>query len=113
MVDGVELVLIPGTGGAAFYGVDDPLDQAWTDERLTGHPWACFGQPLRLSNEAALAGIPQYHIVCSSTLVGRDPKMIRLAEAEGRLWSVDTGHDLMITEPQFVADALLEIARRE
>ena len=32
------------------------------------------------------------------------------ARADGRLWSVDTGHDLMITEPQAVTDALLEIA---
>jgi hypothetical protein len=32
------------------------------------------------------------------------------ARAAGRLWDIDTGHDLMITEPQAVADALLEIA---
>jgi pimeloyl-ACP methyl ester carboxylesterase len=109
-VDGVELVLMPGPGAAAFYGVDDPEDQAWMDERFTGHPWACFEQPLRLANEDALAAIPQFHIVCASTLATRDPDMIRQAQTEGRLWSVDTGHDLMITEPQFVADALMEIA---
>ena len=28
----------------------------------------------------------------------------------GRLSDIDTGHDLMITEPQAVTDALLEIA---
>ena len=32
------------------------------------------------------------------------------ASEAGRLWSVDTGHDLMITEPKAVADVLLEIA---
>jgi hypothetical protein len=32
------------------------------------------------------------------------------ARAAGRLWDIDTGHDLMITEPRAVADALLEIA---
>ena len=32
------------------------------------------------------------------------------ARAEGRFWEIDTGHDLMITEPVAVADALLEIA---
>ena len=32
------------------------------------------------------------------------------ARAEGRLWTIDTGHDLMITEPGLVTDALLEIA---
>ena len=41
---------------------------AWMDERLTGHPWECFEQPLDLTNEAALWAIPQYHIVCTSTL---------------------------------------------
>jgi hypothetical protein len=32
------------------------------------------------------------------------------ARAEGRLWDIDTGHDLMITEPEAVTDALLTIA---
>ena len=44
VVDGVELVLLPATGAAAFYGVTDPSDVAWMDERLTGHPWRCFEQ---------------------------------------------------------------------
>jgi hypothetical protein len=32
------------------------------------------------------------------------------ARAAGRLWDIDTGHDLMITEPEAVADALLKVA---
>ena len=32
------------------------------------------------------------------------------AAAPGRLWEIDTGHDLMITEPQAVAAALLQVA---
>ena len=32
------------------------------------------------------------------------------ARAAGRLWEIDTGHDLMITEPRAVADALLQVA---
>ena len=31
------------------------------------------------------------------------------ARAEGRLWEIDTGHDLMITEPERTADALLQV----
>ena len=34
------------------------------------------------------------------------------ARSAGRLWDIDTGHDLMITEPGLVANALLEIAAR-
>ena len=111
VVDGVELVLLPGVPDAAtLYGVTDPADLAWMAERLTAHPWKCFEQPLRLTNEAALRAIPQYHIVCTSTLATRDPELMGQARAAGRLWDIDTGHDLMITEPRAVADALLEIA---
>ena len=62
-------------GAAAFYGVTDPDDLAWMDERLTGHPWRCFEQKLELTNEDALWAIPQYHIVCTSTLA--DPRSRR------------------------------------
>ena len=110
VVDGVELVLLPAPGAGAFYGVTDPDDLAWMDERLTGHPWACFAQPLVLTNEDALWALPQFHIVCESTLSTRDTRLIDAARDAGRLWTIDTGHDLMITEPDFVAGALEEIA---
>jgi len=113
VVDGVELVLLPGAGAAAFYGVTDLDDQAWMDARLTGHPWACFEQKLVLTDEKALWAIPQYHIVCSSTVATRDPELMAGARAAGRLWEIDTGHDLMVTEPQAVAQALCEVAADE
>ncbi|MGP0031180.1 MAG: alpha/beta fold hydrolase [Acidimicrobiales bacterium] len=111
IVDGVELVLLPSPAAGLFYGVTDPADLAWMAERLTGHPWRCFEQPLDLTNEQALWAIPQFHIVCTSTLATREPRLVAEARAEGRLWDFDTGHDLMITEPQKVAEALLEVAR--
>jgi pimeloyl-ACP methyl ester carboxylesterase len=110
-VNGVELVLLPAPGAGAFYGVTDPDVAAWMDERLTGHPWACFEQKLTLTNEDALWAIPQYHIVCTSTLATRDPAPIERARAEGRLWDIDTGHDLMLTEPKWVAETLMEVAK--
>lgn len=112
VVDGVELVLLPAPGAAAFYGVTDPADQAWMDARLTGHPWRCFETPLRLTNEDALWSIPRNHIVCTSTLATRSRALMDEARAQGRLWAIDTGHDLMVTEPEAVTRALLEIAAR-
>jgi pimeloyl-ACP methyl ester carboxylesterase len=108
-VDGVELVLLPSPEAGMFYGVTDPVDLAWMAHKLTGHPWRCFEQPLTLTNEEALWSIPQFHIVCTSTLATRDAQMMAKARAEGRLWDIDTGHDLMITEPEKVASALLEV----
>jgi pimeloyl-ACP methyl ester carboxylesterase len=112
IVDGVELVLLPAEGAGLFYGVTDPVDLAWMDERLTGHPWRCFEDKLVLQDEDAVWALSQFHIVCDANLLSRDPRIIEPARAEGRLWTIDTGHDLMITEPEFVADALMEIAAR-
>jgi pimeloyl-ACP methyl ester carboxylesterase len=111
VVDGVELVLFPDADAVRYYGVTDPDDHAWMVERLTPHPWKCFEQALVLTDEAALSNIPQFHIVCTSTLATRDPVLMSNARASGRLWEIDTGHDLMITEPEAVADALLQVAR--
>jgi pimeloyl-ACP methyl ester carboxylesterase len=110
VVDGTELVLLPAPGAGAFYGVTDPDDLAWMDDKLTGHPWKCFEQTLRLEHEDALWAIPQYHIVCTENLRTRDKDLMTRARAEGRFWEIDTGHDLMITEPDAVTAALVEIA---
>jgi pimeloyl-ACP methyl ester carboxylesterase len=108
--NGVELVLLPSPDAGLLYGVTDPADLAWMAERLTGHPWKCFEQKLDMLDETAFTKIPQYHIVCTSTLATRDPELMEGARGAGRLWDIDTGHDLMITEPQKVADALLVVA---
>jgi pimeloyl-ACP methyl ester carboxylesterase len=109
VVDGIELVLLPAPDAGVLYGVTDPDDLAWMADRLTGHPWTCFEQRLELTNEAALWAIPQYHIVCTSTLATRDKALMERARSEGRLWDIDTGHDLMITEPEKTAEALLQV----
>jgi pimeloyl-ACP methyl ester carboxylesterase len=109
VVDGVELVLFPGTDPMNFYGVKDPALVEWMRPKLTPHPWKCFEQKLLLQNEAAMRRIPETHIVCTETLPFRDVEAIR-ARAEGRLWDVDTGHDLMITEPEAVAEMLLRLS---
>jgi pimeloyl-ACP methyl ester carboxylesterase len=110
VVDGVELVLLPSPDAGRMYGVTDPDDLAWMASRLTGHPWKCFEEKLELLDQSEFSKIPQYHIVCASTLATRDPRLMAEARAAGRLWDIDTGHDLMITEPQKVTEALLAVA---
>jgi len=109
VVDGIELLLYPGTDPMSFYGVTDPQQIEWMKPKLTPHPWKCFEQPLVLENEAAMRKIPQTHIVCTSTLATRDVPALKAA-SQGRVWDVDTGHDLMISEPEAVADLLLRVA---
>ena len=110
VVDGVELVLFPGTGPLPTYGLTDPDDIAWLTERITPHPWNSIEQPLALSSDDAVAGIPQSQIVATPELAHLYPERIEPAVAAGRIWYIETGHDLMISEPQAVADALLTLS---
>lgn len=112
VVNGVELVLYPNEHILAAYGVTDPDTVAWMMPKLTPHPWACFEQKLVLANDNALQAIPQSHIICTSTKSGRDIAGLN-AQSEGRVWDIDTGHDLMITQPGAVADLLLKVAGLE
>src|ERR1700733_5467930 len=110
VVDGMELVLLPASDAGLLYGVTDPADLAWMAERLTAHPWKCFEQPLDLRNEDELWAIPQYRIVCTSTLATREKALLDRAREQGRLWDIDTGHDLMITEPENGTRAVVQVA---
>jgi hypothetical protein len=94
VVDGVELVLWPGTEPIPHYGLTDPGDIAWTTPKLIPHPYRCFEQPLRLTH---------------ATLSHRDPARMAKVSAAGRLWDIDTGHDLMISEPAAVATLLKQL----
>jgi pimeloyl-ACP methyl ester carboxylesterase len=106
--DGIELVLIPEKTPPQFYGVTDPADIAWMQARLSPHPWACFEQPLRLENEAALWSIPQTHLICASTRESRASSLC--GNYRGPIHECNTGHDLMVTEPDWVAEQLLAIS---
>jgi hypothetical protein len=78
--------------------------------RLTPHPWKCFEQPLRLRDQAAVDRIPRTHINCSSSLRVRQGEALERVLDADRVWEIDTGHDLMLTEPEAVASMLLRLA---
>jgi hypothetical protein len=109
IIDGVEMCLFPSDETIRHYGVVDPHTLDWMRERLTPHPWRCFEQPLTLTNQAALQQIPQSHISTTMFLSLRDVDGLR-AKADDRVWDIDTGHDLMITEPKKVAKLLDRVA---
>ncbi|MFT3968033.1 MAG: alpha/beta hydrolase [Sphingobium sp.] len=111
VVEGTELVMFPFPGMAAFFGVTDPEDAAWLEARLTPHPWKCFDQPLRLHNGDAARRVRRTNINCTPSLQSSPPEA-RARQLDGeRNFEIDTGHDLMVTEPRAVADMLLEVAR--
>ncbi|CAN7395540.1 alpha/beta hydrolase [Phenylobacterium sp. LjRoot219] len=110
MIDGVEVVLGPDAAATRQVGSQDDAIRAWKARRQTPHPWISFAQPLRLTNAAALARIPRTNINCTSTLAMRPKDKVQRALTADRVWEIDTTHDLMITEPQRVAEMLLSLA---
>lgn len=110
-VGGAELVMWPMPGMAAFFGIMDPADAAWTEAKLTPHPWKCFTQPLRLVNGDIAVQLRRTNINCTQSLRSSEQQGTTRQTEGGRNYEIDTGHDLMITEPQKVADMLLEIAK--
>jgi pimeloyl-ACP methyl ester carboxylesterase len=108
-IDGVEMCLFPSDETLPYYGVLDPQTLNWMRERLTPHPWRCFEQPLKLTDPVALQAIPQSHISTTMFLSLRNVDRLR-EKADGRVWDIDTGHDLMITEPHKVAEYLGRVA---
>ena len=110
VVDGVELVLFPDSPSIRHLGVTDPEDFAWMVSKITPHPWKCFTQKLRLRDEAAVRRIHRTSINCTQILAVRDEESRARALDADLLFEIDTGHDLMITEPRAVADMLLQAA---
>jgi pimeloyl-ACP methyl ester carboxylesterase len=110
VIDGVELVMWPNDDMVAAMGVTDPTDVATLRAKMVPHPWLAFAEPLRLQNGDAAWTIPRSNINCTMNLrnsAGAD----RARQVDGqRNFEIDTGHDLMMTEPDKVTAMLLEIA---
>jgi hypothetical protein len=109
VVDGVEMCMYLDNKTIPYYGVTDPDQVAWMTARLTPHLWKCFEQPLVLANEAAVAKIPQSYI-CTTMFINARPVDTLKEKAGGRFWELDTGHDMMITAPKWVAEKLTLVA---
>jgi pimeloyl-ACP methyl ester carboxylesterase len=110
IVDGCELVMWPSAEVVEMMGVVEAKDAAWLLSKLTPHPWKCFAQPLMLAREAQMRLIPFTNINASWSMKVRPAESVRRATQGERVWQLDTGHDLMITEPRAVASLLAKVA---
>lgn len=108
-VDGVELILFPTPELMDIFGLRTPEDVSWAAEHLTPHPWRSLIEPLRLENPEAMRALPRASIDCIESGNRRYSEMVDRSKEADRRWEIDTGHDLMITEPLKVSEILLEL----
>lgn len=109
-IDGVELVTWPETLKPEFFGVTNPYDSAWMQPKLHQHPWKCYTQKLQLNDEAAVRRLPRTDINCAQRVAQFDARRKTELRAATRAWEIDTGHDLMVTEPEKLTEMLLRLA---
>jgi pimeloyl-ACP methyl ester carboxylesterase len=110
-VSGVDLVLWPDQPIArSISGVEDEADWAWMRERMCPHPWRGFTDRLRLQDPDAVTRLPRTVINCTSSLRMRQGESLDHYHVGDRIWEIDTGHVLMITEPERTAEMLLRLA---
>jgi pimeloyl-ACP methyl ester carboxylesterase len=86
----------------SLVGVDDPADGAWLSAHLTPHPLKTFSDPTTLSG--AVDAVPTVAIVCT-----RQSGIPFADWAEDHGWPVEpieSGHDVMVTNPVELAHAL-------
>ncbi|MEU7742019.1 alpha/beta fold hydrolase [Nonomuraea sp. NPDC049158] len=86
----------------ALFGITDPVDAAWLQERLRPQPLRTFTEGTRLTG--AVDRIPGTGVYCRPQTFAFD----RFAEAVGyRTVALDGPHDVLLTDPDAVIAVLL------
>ena len=99
------------------FGVTQEPDLSWVKRSVTAQSLKTFVERLHLTDAEIVSRFPRTHIYCAGrgrfvSLVQQAfmPRMLPPREPGWRLRTLRTGHDCMITDPQELADVLLEIA---
>jgi pimeloyl-ACP methyl ester carboxylesterase len=97
---------------AAIFGVNNPQQQHWVDERLTPQPYKTFTQPLALKHQYG-NHLPMIYIACTNPQM---PVLRPFAEktklsAAWKYYALDTGHDAMVTVPDELAALLISVSK--
>ena len=106
--EGAEEVWLLPPGEPQGYGVVDPEDVAWLKPRMVYTPVLTFEERVTVKNPAAQA-VPRYFIRCTEfEFLASDEQKAR--KAGWPMFSIETGHDAMITRPEELVGILQQIA---
>ena len=95
----------------SLFGITDSLQVRWVSERLTPQPFNTFAQKLILKHKYG-NGLPLAYIACTNPWIPILKKMSKEAQ-NNPLWTyytLNTGHDAMITVPNELATMFESIA---
>jgi len=102
--------LPPSDAFLARWGVTTPEDLAWIAPRLTDFPMKCLFDKLDLKGHVS-DRLPKAYIHCTQEPMASALKLFaENAKTNGwGYYEIDSGHDVMVTEPEKMAELLVEM----
>ncbi|HET6503512.1 MAG TPA: alpha/beta hydrolase family protein [Amycolatopsis sp.] len=91
----------------AVLGVSEQDDLDWLTPRLTPHPWRTYTDPLAITG--AVHGVPAAFIECVDWMRVFRAQADRARERGWPVRELATGHEAMVTAPEALAKALLDL----
>lgn len=96
-----------------YFGVEHPADIAWVDRHLTPMPSRCYEERIRLANAAAQE-IPRTYLQCAAQPDGglkaaTEAAYEHFSGADRDRRQLPGPHDIMVTHPEVLAEALLSL----
>lgn len=104
--------LPPSDAFLARWGLTNPKDIDWVAPRLTDFPMKCLFDKLDLKKHAS-DRLPKTYIHCTQEpMASALEPFAKNAKANGWGYSeIDSGHDVMVTEPEKLAELLLRCSK--
>ena len=98
---------------SSMLGITDPNLSEWAQERLTPHPYSTYEDPPPSGNPQS-SSIPRTYIHCTLGLHSSwmEPFTARARKLKWNVHTMAAGHDVMITDPNKLAEILLQIANK-
>lgn len=100
---------------SSMLGITDPKMSQWVQERLTAHPYSTYEDPPPTPDDAAQsASIPKTYIHCTLGPFSSwmESFVARARKLKWDVYTMESGHDVMITNPNELAQILLRIANK-
>lgn len=100
---------VPKPKNGSLMGVSDPDLVKWLQDNLTDHPLASFEEPVALDDDNPYP-VPGSFALCTARGISNSGPARNAARVRKLGWPVteiETGHDLMVTEPVLTAEFLL------
>jgi hypothetical protein len=103
------LLPYPSRPDAPLFGVTDPNDAAWLRSKLVRHPLGTFSEGVDYTEPLESRAFTRTYIVARAAIIFSIFAERLRDNPAWRSLEIDTGHDIMVTEPEALSRHLLDL----